>query len=128
MQETVHELPELFAEAVRFFNAREYFECHEVLEELWREEPTSLRLFYQGVLQVAVGCYHLTVRRNRHGAVSKLRAGLEKLQQFPAVMGLVDVDDLRQQIRYLLSRIESTDDIVRFAETDEPLLTIRYLA
>ncbi len=128
MQESVYELPEPFAEAVRLFNAGEYFECHEVVEELWREESTSLRLFYQGILQVAVGCYHLTVRRNRHGALSKLRAGVEKLHQFPAVMGLIALEDLRQQVRDLLIRIEATDDLTSLADTKEPLLTIRYLA
>ena len=31
-------------EAVRLFNAREYFACHDVLEELWGEKPVRLKL------------------------------------------------------------------------------------
>ncbi len=69
------DLPARFYDAVSLLNAGEYFECHEVLEELWREETTSLRLFYQGVLQIAVGCYHLTVRQNRRGGLSNYRQG-----------------------------------------------------
>ncbi|MER3474692.1 MAG: DUF309 domain-containing protein [Armatimonadota bacterium] len=120
-------LPQQFHEAVHRFNEGEYFECHEVLEELWRAEPTSLRLFYQGVLQIAVGCYHLCVRRNRRGAISKLRAGLEKLQQFPTVIDSVDVHDLRQQAEALLARLEATGEEEIAQWSDARPLAIRYL-
>ncbi len=121
------ELPSRFYDALSLLSAGEYFECHEVLEELWREEQTSLRLFYQGILQVAVGCYHLTVRHNRHGGVNKLREGLAKLQQFPAVMGLLDVEDLRQQVQTLLERVQQMTDEEPTSLQAEPLLTVRYL-
>ncbi len=127
-KEFIMDLPARFYDAVRLFNAGEYFECHEVLEELWREEPTSLRLFYQGLLQVAVGCYHLTVRHNRRGALSKLKAGLEKLRQFPAVMHLLDVGDLRQQVEALSERVQAMSDEEIASLESKPLLTVRYLA
>lgn len=121
-------LPEQFHEAVHLFNDGRYFECHEVLEELWRAEPSSLRLLYQGILQVAVGCYHLTVRHNRHGAVSKLRAGLKKLEQFPAVVDTVDLADLRKQVAGFLQEVEKMDDVqvAQYAGTSP--LVMRYLA
>lgn len=39
------------------FRAGEYYECHDLLEELWMEEKSNK--FLQGLLQVAVGMYHL---------------------------------------------------------------------
>ena len=121
------DLPARLYDAMRLFDAGDYFECHEVLEELWRDEPTSLRLFYQGLLQVAVGCYHLTVRHNRRGALSKLQAGLEKLRQFPAVMHLVDVEDLRQQVEALGEQVRALSDEEIALLESKPLLTVRYL-
>ncbi|GBC95277.1 hypothetical protein HRbin16_01064 [bacterium HR16] len=121
-------LPSAFYDALALLHAGEYFECHEVLEELWRQEPTSLRLFYQGILQVAVGCYHLTVRHNRRGGVSKLREGLEKLRQFPAVMGMLDVDDLRQQVQALLEKVQEMNDDELANLQEKSLLSVRYLA
>lgn len=121
-------LPQQFHEAVHRFNEGEYFECHEVLEELWRAEPTSLRLFYQGVLQIAVGCYHLCVRRNRRGAISKLRAGLQKLEQFPAVVDTIDLADLREQVAGFLQEVEKMDDAQVAQYTGTCPLVIRYLA
>ena len=73
-------LPLPFYEALEQFNSAEYFLCHETLEKLWLAERTSLREIYQGVLQIAVGCFHLTIRANRVGAVSKLDAGARRLE------------------------------------------------
>jgi predicted metal-dependent hydrolase len=123
----VPDLPSAFYDALALLHAGEYFECHEVLESLWREEQTSLRLLYQGILQVAVGCYHLTVRHNRRGGVNKLREGLQKLRQFPATMGLLDVADLREQVQALLERVQNmTEDEIASLQA-KPLLSIRYL-
>src|SRR5579864_4347401 len=74
------QLPEAFYQALEEFNRREYFECHETLEALWIPEKRSVREIYQGVLQIAVGCYHLTARANWVGAVNKLEAGARRLE------------------------------------------------
>jgi len=39
------------------FNQGEYYECHDLLEEIWMEDKTNK--FLQGLLQLAVGLYHL---------------------------------------------------------------------
>ena len=44
--------------AIRQFNSREWFECHETLEELWIGETGEVRDFYQGMLQIAVALHH----------------------------------------------------------------------
>jgi len=48
-----------FDEAVALFNGGEYYKCHDYLESLWNnaEEPTST--LFHGILQCAVGFYHL---------------------------------------------------------------------
>jgi predicted metal-dependent hydrolase len=66
--------PALLVKGVQQFNAREFFECHETLEELWRAEEDLVRYLYQGILHVGVGYYHLS-RGNHHGAITKLSGG-----------------------------------------------------
>jgi len=67
--------------AVLDFNETAFFECHEVLEDLWRpmgsEQP--LRTFIQGWIQLAVGFHHWQ-QNNVTGAYNLLQAGLLKLQ------------------------------------------------
>ena len=88
--------PAALLKGVAEFNRRAYFQCHETLEELWLHEPGPIRLFYQGIIQVAVGLHHLE-RRNRRGSLSLLRQGIEKLERFRPRCMCVDVADLVRQ-------------------------------
>ncbi|HLK60487.1 MAG TPA: DUF309 domain-containing protein [Chthonomonadaceae bacterium] len=74
-------LPSEFYVALEELNRGDYFQCHETLEALWIPERRTVRELYQGVLQIAVGCYHLTVRANWVGAVNKLDAGARRLER-----------------------------------------------
>ncbi|MCH5583407.1 DUF309 domain-containing protein [Shimazuella sp. AN120528] len=60
---------------------RDYYECHDLLEDLWLEEGREP--FYQGLLQVAVSCHH---RRNgnRAGAIKLMQSAIPKLSLYPA--------------------------------------------
>lgn len=84
------EPPPLLLEGVALFNRGLFFECHEVLEVLWRAEPGAVRALYQGILQVGVGYHHL-LRGNWRGAVSLLERGLARLRHFPPRCQGVDV-------------------------------------
>lgn len=82
------EPPEGLLRGIEQFNRGEYWECHETLEDLWKDEPGDIRYLYQGILLVAVGLLHLQ-RGNRHGAVAKLTSGIELLAPFvPRCMGM----------------------------------------
>lgn len=98
------------------FNAGEYWECHETLEDLWRVEPDHIRYLYQGILQVGVGLHHLR-RGNWRGAVNKLRGGLGYLApSAPACQGL-DIARLRAEAGTLLAALEHLGP-ARLAEYD----------
>ena len=84
------------------FNAREYFECHETLEQVWNDEPGPIRVLYKGILQVGVGCYHL-LRGNYRGAVIKLRTGSDYLEAFAPGCMSVNVALLIADARRLMT-------------------------
>ncbi len=48
-----------FVEGLKLFNHGEYFECHEVIEDLWLETPSDdpYRDLYKGVIQAAASIY-----------------------------------------------------------------------
>ena len=83
---------------VQEFNDGKYFECHETLEEVWMVEVGPDRPFYQGLLQLSVGCFHL-FNSNYAGAASQWSKGYTKLQQFDDVHLRVDLKSLLEQIR-----------------------------
>src|SRR5947209_20294512 len=60
-----------FAEGIKLFNSAEFFEAHEVLEDVWRAAPAAEKRFLQGLIQVAVALHHHS-KGNRTGARSLL--------------------------------------------------------
>ncbi|MDP3064715.1 MAG: DUF309 domain-containing protein [Chloroflexota bacterium] len=80
--------PAAFLRAVQEFNEGKFWHCHETLEGLWRPTPYPRRLFYQGVIKVAVSFHHLG-EHNRIGARSLLSGSLACLAPFlPEFMGV----------------------------------------
>jgi predicted metal-dependent hydrolase len=56
-----------FVQGIKFFNDCEFFEAHEVWEDLWSDVQGPSRRFYQGLIQVAV-CLHHFGNGNLRGA------------------------------------------------------------
>src|SRR3977135_1267398 len=48
----------LYLKGIEHFNECDFFESHEVWEELWTEYRGPSRKFYQGLIQAAVALYH----------------------------------------------------------------------
>ncbi|WJI26523.1 DUF309 domain-containing protein [Thermosynechococcus sp. B3] len=73
-------MPPELALAIGQFNRGEFYACHDTLEALWLEASEPERTFYQGLLQIAVACYHLS-RGNQRGAILLLGEGRRRLEQ-----------------------------------------------
>ncbi|MBD0381088.1 DUF309 domain-containing protein [Paenibacillus sedimenti] len=98
----------LYVAYLYYFNeVRDYFECHEVMEELWLEEGRSP--LYQGLLQVAVGLYH-HANGNVSGSIKLFSAGLDKLGPYPAHTLGIDLAKLVQDSSLYLERLRRFND------------------
>jgi len=64
---------------ILFFNERDFFEAHEVWEDLWSESHGNERRFYQGLIQAAVGLYHFS-GGNLGGAVKLYRSSRDYME------------------------------------------------
>lgn len=67
---------------VVLFNEREFFDAHEVLEDLWNECCQADRRFYQAVLQAAVALYHFG-NGNLRGAVKLFKSAKAYMDPYP---------------------------------------------
>lgn len=78
---------------LELFNRQEYWDSHEVLEDLWRETEGELRDLYQGLIQVAAALVHWQ-RGNRHGMDQLEQRATTRLARYrPTALGL-DLDGL----------------------------------
>lgn len=82
--------PGQLLQAIREFNHREWFECHETVEDLWIGEEGEVRDFYQGIIQIAVALHHWR-NGNFGGAVSLLKGGSGYLRRVAGKCQWVDI-------------------------------------
>lgn len=108
MQESFDSVPQAFWQGVNEFNQHEFYACHDTLEALWMEAPEPNKRFYQGVLQIAVGCYHLG-NLNGRGAMILLGEGIKRLKDYLPIYEQIDVTQLLEESSELLSLIQQTD-------------------
>ncbi|HJZ57078.1 MAG TPA: DUF309 domain-containing protein [Gemmataceae bacterium] len=95
---------------VRLFNAGEYFEAHEVWEDLWRDCPAADRRFYQSLIQAAVALYHWE-NGNRPGTVRLFHSGRRYMEAYrPSYRGL-DVDRFWTQVAAALAPALAESDV-----------------
>ncbi|MHB8899331.1 MAG: DUF309 domain-containing protein [Thermoguttaceae bacterium] len=92
-----HRAP-LFLQGIEHFNRGEYFDSHEVWEELWIDETGEDRRFYQGLIQAAVALYHLE-NGNPVGSRKLVDSSAAYLQRYgPRHQGL-NVDDFVRSVQ-----------------------------
>lgn len=85
----------LYVAFLVYFNRdRDYFECHEVMEELWLAKGHDP--LYKGLLQVAVGLFHFRYG-NVMGAWKMLCSAAERLRPYPADCLGIDLGKLRSE-------------------------------
>ena len=99
-------LPDLALRGIEEFNRGRFFECHEYLEDAWREESGRIRYLYQGILQVGVGFYHQQ-NGNWKGATGLLRNGIVRLEEFEPETSGIDVTGLRRASERCLAELET---------------------
>jgi uncharacterized protein len=77
-----------YLRGIELFNAGKYFDCHEVLEDIWRVAAGEEREMLHALIQAAVAMHHLE-RGNLRGANSVLARSINKLGALPElVMGV----------------------------------------
>lgn len=109
--------PESFSQGIQQFNQRQFYECHDTLEAIWIEAPEMDKRFYQGILQVAVACHHLS-NHNLRGAIILLGEGIRRLSDYQPDYQSIDVTELLEDsisLQQTLQQIEPerVDDLVQ---------------
>ncbi|NKQ34191.1 MAG: DUF309 domain-containing protein [Chloroflexi bacterium] len=87
-------LPPLAQEGIELFNQGQYYQCHDALEEAWRQEKGPGRDLYQGILQIGVACYQI-LQENYRGAVKMFLRARQWLEPLPDQCQGVNIARLR---------------------------------
>lgn len=98
-------MPEEFWQGIKQFNIGQFYACHDILEALWIDSIEPDKTFYQGILQIAVGLYHLG-NHNRRGAMILLGEGSNRLRHYLPSYGGIHVEELLTQSVDLLKTLQ----------------------
>jgi predicted metal-dependent hydrolase len=99
-----------FQHGIALFNRREFFVCHEVLEEIWTPERGPRRLFLQALIHFAVAFYH-DQRGNPVGASRQLRKGLRKISHYLPDCEGIDTQSLHHAGLQAVARTEAGETL-----------------
>ncbi len=108
--------PETFWLGIQQFNQRQFYDCHDTLEAIWLEAPELDKKFYQGILQIAVGLYHLS-NLNQRGAMILLGEGVKRLSEYQPSYYDIDVAQLVSDSYDILTQLQqlSPEQLESFA-------------
>jgi predicted metal-dependent hydrolase len=118
----MRQVPEAVTEyLIHFHGDRDWFECHEILEEYWKNKPDATEAESStlvGLIQIAVGLYHER-RGNRAGAFKMLRSSLSRLDGGVLEKLGLDAEELMRRIRERAEPLEQGASAA-FADMDLP--------
>jgi uncharacterized protein len=100
---------------IHFHTDQDFFECHEVLEEHWKNEGMKGN-GWPGLIQIAVALYHQR-RHNMNGAKRMMNSGINRLKEekdFLAALGL--------QTAAFLEILEERKKAITHHEKYEPVI------
>ena len=120
-------MDERFHQGIREFNERRFFEAHDVLEDFWHEYREADRTFLQGLIQVAVGFYHLE-NGNYKGSRSQFTKAIAKLQDYLPDHHGIETQHFLAHVKQWLSTVEQLEQGATVAVDYNNFPSIEYLS
>src|SRR5713101_6828103 len=106
---------------ILFYNERDFFEAHEVWEDVWTESSGQERRFYQGLIQAAVALHHFR-NGNVRGAVKLYRTGRAYMEPLDEVFFGLDKQVFWQRMEQCFRELHAMPDAEKQARLDEALI------
>lgn len=111
----------LYLKGIEYFNECEYFEAHEIWEELWTEYRGDLRRFYQGMIQVAVALHHFG-NGNIRGAKKVYLSSRGYLEEYRPTCQGIDLEQFLAQYEMCFGEVLASEEEFPNLEIDPELI------
>ena len=91
-------IDERLKKGLALFYEEKYFECHDVLEGLWKETNDSYKDLYKGIIHAAVALYLLEQGR-LPGAEKRFQSAVYYLEKYKSTALDVDLEKLIEELK-----------------------------
>ena len=112
---------QLFFDGLQAYEEKDFFEAHELWEELWSEYYLDDKTFIQGLIQLAVSFVHLG-NGNLNGAKSLMKKSGDKFSSYSGLHRGINIDKLKHQIVIIINEYEQLLTVEGFDWTHIPEL------
>lgn len=96
------EKTEALKRAKQYFNDERYWECHEVLEGVWKKAHEGEKDLVQGIILVAAALVHYQKYENEI-CLSIMNRAMEKLSNTSGKYNAFDMDEFRKMVEKIIS-------------------------
>ena len=111
----------LYLQGIEYFNQCDFYESHEVWEELWANYQGPSRKFYQGLIQTAVALHHFG-NGNIRGARKLFDSSRAYLESYrPKYEGL-DLEKLFSDMERCFAEVHASDEAFPEIQVDPELI------
>lgn len=112
---------ERYLAGVLLFNRGDFFEAHEVWEDLWMETSGPEKQFYQGLIQAAVGLCHFC-NGNLRGAKKLFHSSREYMAKYATHHNGLDQTVFWNDMTKCFKALIETDELDQPIEVEEELI------
>ena len=97
---------------ILFFNRHDFFEAHEVWEDLWNDCGDTDRRFYQALIQAAVALHHYS-NGNLRGATKLYGTSKAYMDKYPSPHLGLDCREFWQRMAACFAPVLTETDLLR---------------
>lgn len=116
-------MDERLKEFIDLFNRKDFFEAHEVLEDLWIETEGEEKDFYKGLIQCAVAFVHLD-RNNDKGAMKLFGTACGYLNHYLPDYCEINTESLLEQFESFFAAHVHPGVAVDLDSAETPQITV----
>src|SRR4249919_2284040 len=120
----------LYYDGITLFNEHEFFEAHEVWEDIWHMAFGTKFEFYQGMIQCAVALEHYR-RSNPRGVVSLFESYNRHFKDVPPVFMGLNVAEFLTKMKQALAPVLHADPLpqkgeIQLEASSVPVISLIY--
>ena len=104
---------ELFKKGLGSFKEHQFYDAHEHWEDLWSDYRLADAKFIQGLIQLAVGYFHIS-NDNKNGARGLFNKCIPKLAEYRPKYRGIDIENILVAIDDTLKFLSKSDNMKDF--------------
>ncbi len=123
MEDATTDYDPRYLAGILFFNRRDFFEAHEVWEDLWADTGAPERRFYQALIQAAVALYHFG-NGNFGGATKLYRSSRDYMAPYAPTYRGLDTAAFWQQMERCFAGVFGPEPPPRSLRPEDALIPV----